>query len=428
VSSRHTRSIFGLLLAVVFALSAIIVAPASAKLTKSQKAHMRHQLRKQIKKHPRLIRSKSFIKKAALSDFRLPVTIRLQPAQDPANTKDPDPTHNPNSALLDLGPSLGQRHVPLYGKVNAHIVFADALDSSRPGDVTLSLDNGPGLSTAAVPLLGNAGSSTNQSTDATPGCADYYAAGTGFAGGPSTTHPGGGPGDVDLPAHSPYMGENFPMADGSSADDVVLRTAPLSLDVTSGSGRANLFDAQGASIPQVDVGVSLGTDINTVLREVDGDTPLAPPTGGNVAALFNCRQAVTGVVHNSLNARLTGKLRISPAITADGYLRLAKVDLGGPTVPNSVEACLVPDTTLGFLANPGPAPNALGFTFNPTAYSATPTANCNAGGSILNGAPFNVQTVSGSNVAPASNGSTVRLAADLSATLKAEVLIGNVPA
>src|SRR5204862_7404216 len=138
-----------------------------------------------------------------------------------------------------------------------------ALDSSRPGDVSLILDNGPGLSTAAVPLLGNAHSSTNLSTDATPGCGDYYA---GF----TAAQPSPAFHDVDLPENSPYMGNlNFPMGDGSSAADVVLRTAPLALDVTAGGGRANLFDAQGASIPQVDVSVTLGTDINTVLREVD---------------------------------------------------------------------------------------------------------------------------------------------------------------
>src|SRR5436190_15317783 len=102
VSSRHTRSFFGVMLAVVFALSAVVVAPASAKLTKHQKAHIRKQLKRAIKKNPRLIRSKSFLKKAALSDFTLPVTIRLQQAQNQANAKDPNPANNPNSANLDL--------------------------------------------------------------------------------------------------------------------------------------------------------------------------------------------------------------------------------------------------------------------------------------------------------------------------------------
>ena len=56
MSSRHTRSFFGVMLAVVFALSAVVVAPASAKLTKHQKAHVRKQLKRAIKKNPKLIR------------------------------------------------------------------------------------------------------------------------------------------------------------------------------------------------------------------------------------------------------------------------------------------------------------------------------------------------------------------------------------
>ena len=63
MSSRHTRSFFGVMLAVVFALSAVVVAPASAKLTKHQKAHIRHKLMRQIKHNPKLIRNKRFIKK-----------------------------------------------------------------------------------------------------------------------------------------------------------------------------------------------------------------------------------------------------------------------------------------------------------------------------------------------------------------------------
>ena len=51
MSSRHTRSFFGVMLAVVFALSAVIVAPASAKLTKHQKAHIRKQLKRAIHKN-----------------------------------------------------------------------------------------------------------------------------------------------------------------------------------------------------------------------------------------------------------------------------------------------------------------------------------------------------------------------------------------
>ena len=70
MSSRHTRSFFGVLLVMVFALSAVVVAPASAKLSKHQKAHVRKQLKRAIHKNPKLIRSKSFIKKASLVDSR----------------------------------------------------------------------------------------------------------------------------------------------------------------------------------------------------------------------------------------------------------------------------------------------------------------------------------------------------------------------
>src|SRR5436190_10688814 len=148
VSSRHTRSFFGVMLAVVFALSAVVVAPASAKLTKSQKVHIRHQLRKTIKKNPKLIRSKSFIKKASLVNFKLPVTIRLRNSSS---------TSNPNNANVDLGASLGQREVDLGGKLAAEIVFHDSYDGGALGNVDLSIlpSTTKSLSSTSIPLLWN---------------------------------------------------------------------------------------------------------------------------------------------------------------------------------------------------------------------------------------------------------------------------------
>jgi hypothetical protein len=148
VSSRHTRSLFGVMLAVVFALSAVVVAPASAKLTKSQKVHIRHQLRKAIKKNPKLIRSKSFIKKASLVNFKLPVTIRLRGATSDTN---------PNRANVDLGTSLGQREVDLGGSLAAEIVFHDSYDGGALGNVDLNILNSPShsLTSTSIPLLWN---------------------------------------------------------------------------------------------------------------------------------------------------------------------------------------------------------------------------------------------------------------------------------
>jgi hypothetical protein len=149
VSSRHTRSFFGVMLAVVFALSAVVVAPASAKLTKHQKAHVRKQLKRAIKKNPRLIKSKRFIKKASLVDFSLPVTIKLRPKHF-ANS-----TANPNKAGIDLGASLGQRDIGLGGVIKAHIQFHDSFDGGALGNVDLTLDPGGSVTTTAIPLLWN---------------------------------------------------------------------------------------------------------------------------------------------------------------------------------------------------------------------------------------------------------------------------------
>jgi hypothetical protein len=71
-----------LALVVVTALSVgLLAGPASAKthrLSAKQKSAIRAQLRKAIKKNPRLINRRSFVKKASLVDFKLPVTIRLR--------------------------------------------------------------------------------------------------------------------------------------------------------------------------------------------------------------------------------------------------------------------------------------------------------------------------------------------------------------
>src|SRR4051812_13780751 len=144
VSSRHTRSFFGVMLAVVFALSAVVVAPASAKLTKHQKAHVRKQLKRAIKKNPRLIKSKRFIKKASLVDFSLPVTIKLRPKHF-ANS-----TANPNKAGIDLGAALGQRDIGLGGVIKAHIQFHDSFDGGALGNVDLTLDPGGSLVTTSI--------------------------------------------------------------------------------------------------------------------------------------------------------------------------------------------------------------------------------------------------------------------------------------
>jgi len=141
------------MLAVVFALSAVIVAPASAKLSKHQKAHIRHQLMRSIKKHPKLIRSKHFIKKASLVDFTLPVTIKLR--QSDLAHGDYTGANNPNHATIDLGASLGQRDIYLGGSLPAEIQFHDSFDGGALGNVDLKLTTGGNLTSTSIPLLWN---------------------------------------------------------------------------------------------------------------------------------------------------------------------------------------------------------------------------------------------------------------------------------
>src|SRR5215210_4295002 len=64
--------------AVAMVFGAFAGGASAKKISKAQKAKIAKQLRKQIKKNPRAIRSKSFLRKAALVNFKLPITIRLR--------------------------------------------------------------------------------------------------------------------------------------------------------------------------------------------------------------------------------------------------------------------------------------------------------------------------------------------------------------
>src|SRR6476469_1363291 len=64
------------LLAVAALAVGVLAGPASAKkMSAKQRAAVRAQLRKEVKKNPGVINRKSFIKRASLVNFVLPVTI-----------------------------------------------------------------------------------------------------------------------------------------------------------------------------------------------------------------------------------------------------------------------------------------------------------------------------------------------------------------
>ena len=175
MSLRRKVSHF-LALVVVAALAVGLMAgPASAKthrMSAKQKAHIRAQLRKQVKKNPKIIMRRSFLKKASLVNFKLPVTIRLR-GECPAGSggaascpADAGPSYASNTALnergtasasVDLGPSLGQRPVNLRGSLAAEVQFRDTYDGGALGNVSIEIlpSNTKTLRTNSVPLLWN---------------------------------------------------------------------------------------------------------------------------------------------------------------------------------------------------------------------------------------------------------------------------------
>src|SRR3954471_18266338 len=137
------------LLAVAALAVGVMAGPASAKkLSAKQRAAISKQLRKQVKKNPGVVNKKSFIKRASLVNFKLPVTIRLRDSNSAAN---------PNNALVDLGASLGQREIDLGGSLAAEIVFHDSFDGGALGNVDINILHSTTrtLKSTSVPLLWN---------------------------------------------------------------------------------------------------------------------------------------------------------------------------------------------------------------------------------------------------------------------------------
>ena len=366
---RHVLRIVGALTMLAVCFGALAGTAGAQKLSAKQKAKIRTELRRQIKKNPGLIRSRNFVQKASLVTFQLPVTIRLSEQTDSTTPTSVVPNSTPgrNSANIDLGGSLGTRTIGLGGSLPATITFHDSYDGGGLGNVDLSLPAGGALTTTSIPLLTNTQTSLN--SQAAGGCSNFYTGGTAFVdgvGAPFGVTASDNPGDQNLGSGSLGPADTSgPSPVTPTTGDVVLRTGSISLavaapgtvvqdtqtqtasqDVVIGKsgGEANLFGKIPGRNTQVDVTASLGGGINSILREVDEVNPLAH------SAAFDCRQAWTGAVQNYIpDVKLTGSLRISPAITADGRLRIAKVALASPTGASSrlaVTACLVPHNLL----------------------------------------------------------------------------------
>jgi hypothetical protein len=283
----------------------------------------------------------------------------------------------------------------------------------------------------------------------------------------------------------PYSAQSDPTADGTTgqptATDSVLRTNALSLNIAAAGtevkqdtnangvngsqnivigksgGQANLFGSIPGKGYGIDVTVNLATRINSILRVVDQDSFGSPLfTGAEYpAGVFNCRQIWSGGIDNYIpSVRLTGNLKIAPAITSDGKLRIAKATVAsqaGSEARFAVAACLMPysgvdaelnssDTATSAIPNAGtyatpavPLDSAL--PADPTVARGAPSANCNdAPTALVRDAGLGAAQVQ--QLAPAvgahgytttGSGSAVSVGADLKVnTVSLDILVGDV--
>jgi hypothetical protein len=532
-----------LALVVVTALSiGLMAGPASARthrMSAKQKAHIRASLRKQVKKNPKIVNRRWFLKKASLVNFKLPITVRLRSGS--ATSPETGALANNNTANLDLGASLGQRQLALSGEILGYIQFHDSFDGGALGNVDIVLTpGGGGIKTTSLPLLWNpqvadpathwydagfsdlnpppAGSGNPLNYTANPGCGDFTNASTvpssgtatstfgntlqipaGTLADPTATPDNGVPFFTSLAAaqaHTPIAGhvEEYPGVDditnivsGNNPNNIndigpnpdpfpagapyepfagaqsgrnsVLRTAPITLGVTpSGTpvnestngdgtgaqsgqnlvvgqsgGQANLFGNIPGKGYGIDVTVSLDGQINSILRSVDPDVHPLFFTQAYPAAAFDCRQAFTGAVHNYIpGLNLKGSLHISPAITNDGHLRIAKATLDSlqPTHV-ALAACLMPYSTFAMGANsnagatvPSDALASSGGSMLTNPVPSNVTCNTTPLGNVVQSATPNVASLQQFGLSSA-DGSQVSVSGDISTHISADVLIGQ---
>jgi hypothetical protein len=324
MSRRSARTSIAALCAValcaVFTVGATSASAGSLRphYTAKQKAAIHKNLNRQLRQsHGKAIRSARWLRLAAITDYQLPLTIRLNP-KVAANTFAP----SNDAAAIDLGSTFGTVTPKLYGSIRAKGRFADPFEGGTLGeiDVTVpSTDNavGTALRTDPINLLSNA--DVTGAPVASNGCSDFDF---------STDPPDNPAAWADVPGTT------------------VFRTTALSLSVNSGGGVANLL-SDGASDQGARLALNLGARIWSVFRTLDNASPL------------NCRQAVTGYVDNSLPSKVIGTLKISPSTTFDGYLRLAKIAVHGIPTSINVAACLSPDSV--YAATPGLGTSAAAF-------------------------------------------------------------------
>ena len=170
-----------LVTAVALVFGAFAGSAGAKKLSKSQKAHIRASLRKQVKKNPGAVKRRAFLRGRRLSTsscrspFVCATRARRRTGRTPARSVERE--HEPAavdaqpelgvagtalnqrsipSALVNFGPSLGSRQFALGGALAAVVDFQDTYDGGALGNVNIKiLPGNKTLTTSSVPLLWN---------------------------------------------------------------------------------------------------------------------------------------------------------------------------------------------------------------------------------------------------------------------------------
>lgn len=337
-------------------------------MSKASKKKAAAKLIKQLKKNPRLIKNKRWLRKAGHVDATLPLTVRLNPVvnttTNPALQKAEAASND--TALIDLtstfGPEVGQKSTTITGKIEVLARFGNPAEGDDLGDLRIEVTSAD-LSAASVGVL-------TGSPSIGPACATIEGA----------TEPARAPNTFQNRPANTSLGSEYAdrsvlggtVSRSSLASSVlpntVVRTDPIEIGAASSNrvsnrGKANLFQTSN----NVRLDLALTANVNTIFRSLedgsgDSGTPLA--AGSLPSASFYCDEAWAGQTNSSgltsdsfsapsttadigpsmhqnlIVQRVTGALRISPAITTDGKLRIAKVDVTGSFAHSTIDACL----------------------------------------------------------------------------------------
>jgi hypothetical protein len=353
------RSLLRLLGVMVLAIAVGVTfaGPASAKMSKAQKRHAAKALVKQLKKNPRLIKNKRWLRKAGHVNATLPLTVRLNPVvalgTDASHHLVTGAAASNDTATIDLtssfGPEVGPKQVTLDGSLRVLAKFGNPAEGDDLGDLSLSVTSAS-LTASSIGVLENPAVTCPA--------------------GPASTLTAGGRIARDGSGLAPLTGPTglAPTVDANT----VLRTAPISLSAANiaGSpniGKANIFKQSN------NVRLSLHTTaaVTTIFRSTEngtGDTngsTNSPFAAGLLpTALFNCDESFGGSTssaglgsapgngttlgdvgpvgsRNVIPVDVAGSLQINPALTTDGALRLATLDVhSSQDREATVDACL----------------------------------------------------------------------------------------